>query len=220
VIPIALVISYVQVKIFGGEILSETAARNTIASLDPTQSLTLFYGALTGVILWLSSIGAGWTENWFVLRRVPETLNQSPWLKRVFGKRAGKIVRWINKNISGIGGNLCLGFLLAFVPVAGSFFGLPLEVRHVTLSAGSLTYAFYVVPNPTAAEFLMGAFSVFCIGILNFGVSFAAALFVAIRAREVRSNHLHLLRRTLLQFAQKRWRLFFYPSKNINISNS
>ncbi len=220
VIPIALLISFIQVHAFNGEILSVDAARKTIASLDPTRSLTIFYGALTGIVLWLSSIGAGWTENWFVLRRIPETLSQSPFLKRVFGKRAEKVARWINKNVSGIGGNLCLGFLLAFIPVAGSFFGLPLEVRHVTLSAGSLTYAFYAVPSPTAAELAMGAFSVFCIGLLNFGVSFAAALFVAIRAREVRAKRLHLFRRNLLLFARKRWWLFFYPSKNTRISSN
>ncbi len=217
VIPIALLISWIQIHVFGGEILSEDAARKTITSLDPTQSLTLFYGALTGIILWISSIGAGWTENWFVLRKLPDTLNQSPFLKQIFGKRSQKVARWITKNISGIGGNLCLGFLLAFVPVAGQFFGLPLEVRHVTLSAGSLTYAFYALPSFSVMELVMGGISVLCIGLLNFGVSFAAALAVAIRAREVQSKRLHLFRRSLLQFAKRRWWIFFYPSKNTGI---
>ncbi len=173
--------------------------------------------ALTGIILWISSIGGGWAENWFVLRRIPETLAQSPLLKKIFGKKTSKVSKWIGKNISGIGASLCLGFLFAFVPVAGSFFGFPLEVRHVTLSAGSLTYAFCALENPTLQQYLMGAVSIVCIGLLNFGISFTAALSVAIRARDLRSKRLHLFRKSLFSFFLQRWWIFFYPSKNVNI---
>lgn len=41
---------------------------------DLLHSGTVFYAALTGVLLWLSSLGAGWLENWIVYRRLPEAL--------------------------------------------------------------------------------------------------------------------------------------------------
>jgi site-specific recombinase len=215
VIPTAIIIYWIQLRFFGTETLSTNEATDTLSNLNPIQSFTIFYAALTGIILWISSIGGGWTENWFVLRRIPETLAQSPILNKIFGKRTPKVSKWIGKNISGIGGNLSLGFLLAFVPVAGSFFGFPLEVRHVTLSAASLTFAFCSLDSPTLQQYLMGAFSIVCIGLLNFGVSFTFALLVAIRAREVRPKRLYLFRKALFSFLLQRWWIFFYPSKNI-----
>jgi site-specific recombinase len=80
-----------------------------------------------------------------------------------------------------------LGFLLGMTPVFGKFFGLPLEVRHVTLSTGALVLGVMALGperamNEGAVAALLG---VACIGLLNFGVSFALALLVALRAREV-----------------------------------
>ena len=46
-----------------------------------------------------------------------------------------------SENVAGLGGNVALGFLLGMSPVVAAFFGLPLDVRHVTLSTGSLAMA-------------------------------------------------------------------------------
>ena len=90
------------------------------------------------------------------------------------------------------------------------FLGLPLEVRHVTLSTGSLTLAASSLGAGALAHapFLAAASGIAVIGILNFGVSFALALMVALRAREVdRSWRIRLvgallvrLRRSPLEF--------------------
>lgn len=198
VIPVAFAADFLVLKTTGAHLVSVEYAAKTVQSLHPFESLTIPFAALTGIILWLSSIGAGWAENWFVYRRLPETIAQSRWLARLFGtKRAEKFTTWICKNVAGLGGNLSLGFLLAYTPIIGRFFGLPLDVRHVTLSSASLTFAFCALPDITWQNIALGGFSIFLIGILNFGVSFAAALFVAVKAREVKSKRLGILRRAL-----------------------
>jgi site-specific recombinase len=69
------------------------------------------------------------------------------------------------------------------VPVVGRFLGVPLEVRHVTLATGSLTLAACAPgPHPGLGAALGGIAVILS---LNFGVSFALALAVALRARGV-----------------------------------
>jgi site-specific recombinase len=78
-------------------------------SLHPTQSGTIFYAALTGVLLWSSSIAAGWLENWATYRRLPEAIAEHR-LGRVLGRRSMRwLAAFLRKNIAGFGGNATLG---------------------------------------------------------------------------------------------------------------
>jgi len=71
-----------------------------------------------------------------------------------------------------------------------SMIGIPLEVRHVTFVTGQLAYA-GMQRGPEGvlhADYLMSLGSILLVGALNFGVSFALALWVAFRARDVRAS--------------------------------
>ena len=74
VIPTALLFNFVYVRLHGHPFLDEHAAEHTIESFHPLHSGTIFFAALTGVLLWLSSLGAGWLENWVTYRRLPEAI--------------------------------------------------------------------------------------------------------------------------------------------------
>jgi site-specific recombinase len=132
---------------------------------------------------------------------------------RVVGRRT---MAWLSRafarNLSGAGGNVALGTLLGMTPVLGKFFGLPLEVRHVTLSTGALVLAASSFRGEALAQGLLPAMlGIAIIGLLNFGVSFALALLVALRAREVnRSDRLRLARAVLARFATQP-KEFFLP---------
>jgi site-specific recombinase len=137
------------------------------------------------VLLWLSSVAAGWIENWAVYRRLPEAIAEHR-ISRIVGRRVtGWAGRAFLRNIAGFGGNTAIGVLLGMTPVMGKFFGLPLDVRHVTLSAGALTLSVCSLGPQilTTRAFLGAAAGMVVIGILNFGVSFTLALMVALRAR-------------------------------------
>ncbi len=188
VVPVALGIDLLLRTSGGGPLLDEEQSRYAIDSLHPLSSATLAYAALTGVLLWLSSVIAGAAQNWSAYRRLPESFASISWIRKLAGDaRAAKLQAFVERNIAGFGGNVSLGLLLAMVPLFGKLTGLPLDVRHVTLSTGSLAFAagslgWSAVLSPEFAGAIVG---IGCIALLNFGVSFALALWVALRAEEI-----------------------------------
>ena len=215
VIPGAVVCDFVFKLITGHHVLAPETAAKTLTNLNPWKSLTIYYAALTGVLLWLSSFGAGWLQNWVIFRRLPEAIAAHPRLSLLLGEhRARALGHWIAHNAAGIGGNVSIAFLLAFAPVAGHFFGLPIDARHVTLSSGQTAFA-YCALDPSQVTWQMIAASVIGISIiasLNIGVSTACALVVAVRARRVRRAwFLSLLGAVRRQFFSHPMAFFFPP---------
>ena len=52
-----------------------------------------------------------------------------------------RIANWVDRNIGPLSTSISLGYLLGFTPVFWEFFGLPLDVRHVTLNTGMFAFA-------------------------------------------------------------------------------
>jgi site-specific recombinase len=201
----------------GASFLSAEKADYVLHSLHPTQSGTVFYAALTGVLLWSSSIAAGWLENWAVYRRLPEAIAEHRYGRYVGRGSMRWLSRFLQRNIAGFGGNTTLGVLLAMTPIMGKFFGLPLDVRHVTLSTGALTLAICALGfTPDTAPLIYAAVvGIAIIGSLNFGVSFMLALAVALRAREAkRSDRLRLIVSVLATFFRSPLQFFFPPKQD------
>ncbi|MDB4966982.1 MAG: agmG [Myxococcales bacterium] len=202
VIPVAFAFNLAYMKVKGAPFLDAEAAEHTIHSFHPLHSGTIFFASLTGVLLWMSSLGAGWLENWSTYRRLPEAI-----AKHRLGRFVGRgTMRWlgraVQRNVAGFGGNIAIGLLLGMTPVVGKFFGLPLEVRHVTLSTGSLTLAACSI-GPHAGGFLAAGLGVVIMLALNFGVSFTCALFVALRARAINHAGRHLVVAIVKRFVRE-----------------
>jgi site-specific recombinase len=94
---------------------------------------------------------------------------------------------WLERNIASWSTSIALGMLLGFAPVIARFFGIPLDVRHVTLSTGTLALA---AARFGTSSFRYGWFYYAVAGIgvtfvLNLSVSFVIASIVALRAYEV-----------------------------------
>jgi site-specific recombinase len=214
VVIVAFGTDFLYMQVVGEHFLDPTTAEKTIASFHPFDSGVIFFAALTGVLLWISSLGAGWLENWVVYRRLPEALAHSPRLTRVFGRqRMARFSRFFAHNISGFGGSITLGILLGMTPVLGVFFGLPLNVAHVTLSSGALTFAGCAVgPDGLGDSFQWACGGIAVIGLLNFGVSFALALGVAFRAREVSRREALGLAIAVVRRLVRSPGEFFYPT--------
>jgi site-specific recombinase len=100
--------------------------------------------------------------------------------------------------------------------VFARFFGLPLDVRHITLSTGSLTLAISSVGIHTVGwgAFLSAVAGIAIIGLCNFGVSFALALVVAMRARDVPRGERRTLPGAVLRRFIRRPVEFFYPPRD------
>lgn len=187
-VPVAILFDFLWRVKTGQSFLEPETAVYAVRSLDPLSSGTILFAAITGVILMVSSVIGGWLENFAVYRRLPEAIAHHRGLVRMVGASAA--LRWSSgfmHSIAGYGTSIALGFALGMAPVVGAFFGLPLDVRHVTLSASQLALALSAMgPAFFLTKFAaISAAGVLIIGLLNFGVSFVLALLLAIRAREV-----------------------------------
>ena len=161
--------------------------------------MTPFYAAFTGILLWLSSLVAGWMDNWFAYRRLSSALSHNRRMVLILGEtRARGFGMFLKRNISGIAGNISLAFFLGMTPVIAQFMSLPIDVRHVTLSSASLAAAAVSLPSNvfTTWDFWLAIVGIASMGVLNISVSFAMAMIVAIRARNV-----HAPERGLIYFA-------------------
>ncbi len=213
VIPAAIAVDVLWRRAAGHAFLDEKTALYTLRSFHPTESGTIFFAALTGVLLWMSSLGAGWLHNWITYRRLPQAIAEHRW-GGLFGRGTMRFfARRLEHAVGGIGGNVTLGFLLGMLPVIGKFLGLPLEVRHVTLSTGGLTLAVSSLGASDAWHhgLLPAAGGIAIIASLNFGVSFLMALAVALRARAVEHGGARLFRAVLARFFRRPGEFFFPP---------
>jgi site-specific recombinase len=193
--------------------LPAESARHVYFGLHPFASGTIIYAAGTGVILWLAALIGGWCENFAVFHRLTEAVSQHPVGRRVGHSRMAGLARWIELNLAGWSTSIALGYLLGFVPVVARFFGIPFDVRHVTLSTGTLALA--------AARFGTKSFgndwlyyAMAGIGVtfvLNLGVSFSIASFVALRAYDVPAREQFRLLRYLLRQIVRSPLKFLFP---------
>ncbi|GEL70583.1 site-specific recombinase [Myxococcus virescens] len=216
VAPAAIVFALGYQFITGHAFLSPAKAQATVASLHPWKSGTLIFAAMTGVMLWMSSVAGGWLENFVVYRRLPEALAHHRVLRRLLGEaRARRLADTFQHAASGLGANVTLGFLLALGPLVGGFFGLTLDVRHVTFVLGSLSLAGTAM-GPGAVlqpEFLAALAGMALTGVINFVVSFSLALGVAVRARDVPAREALPFLRAVLSHLVKHPRSFLLPPK-------
>jgi site-specific recombinase len=177
---------------------------------------TALFAVLTGVLLFASSIIAGWVENWFVLHRLDSAMRYNPQITAALGiERAGRWAQFMRDNISGLAANVSLGLMLGLVPAFAAFFGLGLEVRHVTLSTGQLAAA---AASLGLAVLKQSAFWWCVVGIvltavLNVGVSFYLAFRLALRAHNIGGIDRSRIRTAI----RARWRhaplSFFLPAR-------
>jgi site-specific recombinase len=216
VIPGAMIFDFLVLRSTGHNTIDPHYAQKIIHSLNPITSLTIPAAAITGLVLWVAAISGGWLENWSAYHRIPQALATNRRLFSIFGKKgAERISHVFAKEINSTGTNISVGFLLGFIPIAGSFFGAPLDVRHITLSTGALTFAvcsigLKAVSGTDLAWAIIGLIITLT---LNFGVSFALALFVAIRARRIKKLWLLAVARGVLRRFTTKPSQFFFPPR-------
>ena len=188
-IPASIAIDRLYNAVRGHPFLPEPAAEHGIRMLFPQASLTILFAITTGVFLWLSSLATGWTANYLALHRMGSAISNSLRIRHKLGPaRAEKLANWVKHHAPGSVGYIILGFLLGAVPIMFELFGIPLEVRHVTLAAASLGYALdaSLLHGQLHWQDALLAFSgIALVGILNIVTSFVLSFLLAIRARNI-----------------------------------
>lgn len=201
VFPVALVVQLAASKGFGYDLISADKATATIESFS-LLGPTAFFAAFTGVLLWLSSLTAGWADNWFALHRLHDGLIYHRRLNWVFGSaRTRRFANFTKAHVAGVVANTSLGVMLGLLPSLLEFVGLPIDVRHVTLSTGSIATAIGVlgVAAVKTAALWWAVGGVAVMGLLNLGVSFALAFSMALRSHGLRTSERRSLRGDVLK---------------------
>lgn len=218
-VSLAMLLDYLVHLATGRWFLSTDLADHALRGVNPIATLTMVYAAITGFFLWLSSLAAGASSNWSAYRRLPEATREDARIKRIFGKAfAQKLGDFIEHNLGGMIGYAALGFLLGFVPVLLSrFFGIALEVRHVTLHAAAAAYG--ILPLRDAgllvpSDLVWAGVGIAVIGFFNFTVSAWLALLTAARARDLSREDRAVLWSALRRaFVANPARFFWIPAK-------
>jgi site-specific recombinase len=194
-VPVSILIDRIFNAIAGHPFLTAADAEHGVRMLFPHTSMTIIFAIVTGVFLWLSSLATGWTANYLALHKMATAISNSLRIRNRLGpERAAKLADWTRHHAPGSVGFVVLGFLLGAMPILFELFGIPLEVRHVTLAAASLGYALdgrHLYGQLSRYE-TMSAFSgIAMVGILNIFTSFALSFILAVRARNIGEAQSH-----------------------------
>ncbi len=187
VVPVAVLIQIAITFIIGSPSMSSVKAQAMMQTVSPFSG-ALIFAAFTGVLLWLSSLIAGLVDNWFVLHHMQDVIRYNRRLTMVFGEeRAIRWSIWWRENIAIVAANISLGILLVLGPALMLSLGFGLDVRHVTLSAGSFAAAASALGWKVflMSGFWLGIVGVLLIGVVNVLVSFSLAFHMALRSRDL-----------------------------------
>jgi site-specific recombinase len=198
-IPVSIGVDRLWNLLLGHPFLTQAEAEHGIHMVIPHQSPTILFAIVTGVLLWISSLATGWTANYLAVSKMESAIANSLRIRHRLGAaRAARLAGWVKHNAAGAIGYITLGFLLGTVPILVSLFGIPLEVRHVTLSAASLGYALdgaRLYGQLHRSDVILSSLGILTIGFLNITTSFVLSFLLAVRAREVReAKARHFLR--------------------------
>lgn len=218
VIPAAVLIDSIATLVTGHHVLDSTQAQSVVVRHHPLSSGTLLFAAATGVCLWLASIIAGVVENWFVVNELAGALASNRWLRRIVGReRARSFATKVMAQIAAFGGNVGFGLVLGFMPFGFKLIGIPMDVRHVTFVMGQLTYSgmSFGADILSTPGFGWALAAVPLVAGINFAVSFALALVVALRSRGLGIGAQVSLFRAVLVKLWRDPRPFFIAPKDV-----
>jgi site-specific recombinase len=187
VLPVAYLIAVCWSQLTGTHLVSPQKAAHLLHDIDPFHSLALFYAAIAGVCLFVAGLISGYYDNKAMYTQMAQRVSQLRGLRRLLGEpRLARLSLYLENNLGGLMGNLVFGILLGTIATLGDGLGLPLDIRHVTFSAANFATALVGLDHNISWQLAATSIAGFlAIGGVNLAVSFALALWVALRARQV-----------------------------------
>lgn len=215
VFPLAFGLAALYHYVTGQFLLSPDAAHKMLVDQHPLKSFSIMYACFTGSFLFASGLIAGYVENGINYGRVGERLKNHPVFKNTLPpSKLQRVTQYVENNMGAFTGNIALGFFLGMAGFLGHIFGIPFDIRHITIAAGNTAIAYYTQGNAEPASFLIEVVGgVLLIGLFNFLVSFALAFFVAIKSRGVRLRDYPELMNVVGRFFMKFPTDFIFPPK-------
>ena len=190
--PVALLGVYIIYLISGWDIVGAKST-TLLKDLSPVHSLAIFHAAIAGVFLFLSGVISGNIANNNKFYGIYKRLEDNPTLKMTLGiRRAKRLSIWYSKKWPGIMSNFWFGIFMGSTASIGAFFGLNLDIRHITFAAGNFGLGMFGANwEVTQAVVFWSVIGIGVIGLVNFIVSFGLSLFLAFRSRNIPLTEMH-----------------------------
>ncbi|WP_316635926.1 recombinase [uncultured Flavobacterium sp.] len=213
--PVSLLTIWLIDKTFHYNIAQEKWP-TLINDLNPVYSAAIFHAAIAGVFLFLSGIIAGSIANRDKHNHIYYRIQEHPLLKLSLGKTwTKKLAALYEKKWAGIISNFWFGVFMGSTAFIGIFFGLNIDIRHITFASGNFAMGLYganfYVNNWMLFSSILG---IALIGLINFIVSFSLSLGLAFRSRNIPLSELRLMTGAVLKYFLSKPLYFFFPPKN------
>lgn len=186
-----------------------------LTDLSPVHSMAIFHAAIAGVFLFLSGIISGSIANRDKHHQVYYRIQEHPVLKMTFGRnKTKKLADLYEKKWAGVISNLWFGVFMGSTASIGLFFGLNLDVRHITFASGNLALGLYGADfMVTLSLIAWGIIGIGVIGLVNFLVSFALSLGLAFRSRNIPLLEIRFIISSIWKHFKSKPMSFFFPSE-------
>jgi len=184
--PTAYLLAVAWFQLTGTRLFSgEEASIAHLEAQQPLKSLAWMYASITGVFLFTSGIITGYLDNKSIYGKIGPRIKNHPKLRNYLKPNTlNKTADYIVKNLGGIVGNISLGFMLGYADLVGNFFGIPFDIRHITISTAYYGFGVEELNNNLSTyNWVWTSIGVIGIGFFNFFISFSIAFLVAIRSR-------------------------------------
>lgn len=199
-LPVAVILSGAWAALDGEAFAPAAKAHHLLSDLSPLASGSLWFAAVAGVGLFLSGLVAGYFDNQARYRHLPERVAAAPGVRWCGPERAARVGAGVDEHYGAVCGNVFFGMYLGLMSAAGPLTGLPLDIRHVAFAMANIGIALTTLGATAAAHQLPNALiGVVTIGVVNLVVSFALALFVAMKSRGLGAAPIYRLAVLLLR---------------------
>jgi site-specific recombinase len=218
VFPGTFLLAWFYHLVTGSKIADGAAAAALLENQHPWHSLSLLYACNAGFFLFLSGIIAGYVQNKIQYSRIAARLETHPLLQLSFpAERLRRFAQYIEKHAGSIIGNIALGFMLGMSVLVVKIFGIPFDIRHITISAGNVAIGVYGLGfhNINFGYLLTVILGVLGIGFFNFLISFSLAFIVAVKSRGVRLKDYPEFLGILWRYLRKKPLHFIRPPKQL-----
>jgi site-specific recombinase len=192
-------------------VLAPERAEYQLHKLSPFAGLALFHAAIAGVWLFVAGLISGFFDNRCAYLDLPARLRGHPLFRRLLPEDTlDRFAGFIEHNYGALAGNFFFGVLLGVTGYVGYLLSLPLDIQHVAFASANLGYVASTQLHGVLALLPYLVF-VLLIGAVNLWVSFALALYVALRARGTRIGAMDRLLKAYVTRIRERPREVLLP---------
>ena len=212
--PVSMLLA-IGMSYLSGYNIATKKSLHLLEDLNIWHTPVFLHACIAGIFLFLSGIIAGNVASVNNFNNFYYRLSEHPFLKGFFGKvRMQRVANWMQQKWPSVVSNIWFGVFMGSAWAIGHFFGLPIDIRHITFASGNLAYGLYGMNFIISLENILWCIlGIGIIGLGNFIVSFGLSLWIALRSREVTASELKYLGRCVWRAFKARPRAFFFPVK-------